>query len=149
MTDAEPRQPDTASARHADRYGEVPRAGRPWIPWALSIAVVVAGIGVAFLGYQKYGPKDIEAEGLGYQQIDDSTMTVRFKVTRKDPQQPIVCFVRVMSSDSAEIGRREVLIPPSDSGTVEMTTTVRSSSRPSAGNVYGCADQVPGYLRAG
>ncbi|MFC9893744.1 DUF4307 domain-containing protein [Nocardia sp. NPDC127579] len=137
----------TAAARHADRYGEVPRVRRPWIAVALSAAVVVAGVGVAALGYQKYGPKDIEAEGLGYQQIDDSTMTVRFKVTRKDPGQPVVCFVRVMSSDSAEIGRREVLIPPQEAGTVELTTTVRSSSRPSAGNVYGCTDQVPPYLR--
>ncbi|MEV0245092.1 DUF4307 domain-containing protein [Nocardia sp. NPDC050712] len=145
MTDAE----STAAARHADRYGKVQRVRRPWIPIVLSVLVVLAGVGVAFLGYQKYGPKDIEAEGLGYQQIDDSTMTVRFKVTRKDPGQPVVCFVRVMSSNSAEIGRREVLIPPSESGTLELTTTVRSSSRPSAGNVYGCADQVPGYLRAG
>ncbi|WP_194815434.1 DUF4307 domain-containing protein [Nocardia sp. XZ_19_385] len=147
MSDAERRQSEIASARHADRYGKIQRAGRPWIPWALSIAVVLAGVGVAFLGYQKYGPKDIEAEGLGYQQVDESTMTVRFKVTRKDPQQPVVCFVRVMSSKSEEIGRREVLIPGQDSGTVELTTTVKSSSRPSAGNVYGCTDQVPSYLK--
>ncbi|MGW0245330.1 DUF4307 domain-containing protein [Nocardia goodfellowii] len=146
MSDAE----STASARHADRYGKVPRPGRPWIPLVLSVLVVLAGVGVAFLGYQKYGPKDIEAEGLGYQQIDDSTMTVRFKVTRKDPGQAVVCFVRVMSSNSAEIGRREVLIPPQNRGsTVELTTTVKSSSRPSAGNVYGCTDAVPAYLRAG
>ncbi|WP_280256642.1 DUF4307 domain-containing protein [Nocardia abscessus] len=133
----------------ADRYGTRPRKRRRWVAPALGVVVVLAGLGVAYLGYQKYGPDDIEAEQLGYVVVDDSTMTIRLKVTRADPQRPAVCFVRAMARDGSELGRREVLVEPSGSGTVELTTVVRSSARPASGSVYACSDQVPGYLRAG
>lgn len=133
----------------ADRYGIRPRKPRRWVALALGVVVVLAGLGIAYLGYQKYGPDDIEAEQLGYVVLDDSTMTIRLKVTRADPERPVVCFVRAMARDGSELGRREVLIEPSGSGTVELTTVVRSSARPASGSVYACSDQVPGYLRAG
>ncbi|MCC3328989.1 DUF4307 domain-containing protein [Nocardia abscessus] len=133
----------------ADRYGTRPRKRRRWVAPALGVVVVLAGLGIAYLGYQKYGPDDIEAEQLGYVVVDDSTMTIRLKVTRADPQRPVVCFVRAMARDGSELGRREVLVEPSGSGTVELTTVVRSSARPASGSVYACSDQVPGYLRAG
>ncbi|MEV0059315.1 DUF4307 domain-containing protein [Nocardia sp. NPDC050718] len=137
-----------AAARHADRYGTKPPARRTWLLVVLGIGVLVAGVGVAFLGFQKYGPKAIETEQLGYVVVDDSTLTVRMKVTRDNPEQAVVCFVRAMDRDSAEVGRREVLVPGSDSTSVQVTTTVKSSARPSAGDIYGCTEQVPGYLRA-
>ncbi|WP_174189390.1 DUF4307 domain-containing protein [Nocardia barduliensis] len=133
----------------ADRYGTRPQRRRRWVAPALSAVVVLAGLGVAYLGYQKYGPDEIEAEQLGYVVVDDSTMTIRLKVTRADPRRPVVCFVRAMARDGSELGRREVLVEPSGSGTVELTTVVRSSARPASGSVYACSDQVPGYLRAG
>jgi hypothetical protein len=133
----------------ADRYGTRPPEPRRWIVPVLGVLVVLAGLGVAYLGYQKYGPEDIEAEQLGYVVVDDSTMTIRLKVTRADPERPVVCFVRAMARDGSELGRREVLVEPSSSGTVELTTVVRSSARPASGSVYACSDRVPGYLRAG
>ncbi|MGS2806442.1 DUF4307 domain-containing protein [Nocardia sp. MW-W600-9] len=136
-----------AAARHADRYGTKPPARRTWLLVVLGIGVLAAGLGVAYLGFQKYGPKAIETEQLGYVVVDDSTLTVRMKVTRDNPEQPVVCFVRAMDRDSAEVGRREVLVPGSDSTSVQVTTTVKSSARPSAGDIYGCTEQVPGYLR--
>ncbi|MBH0776028.1 DUF4307 domain-containing protein [Nocardia bovistercoris] len=142
-----------AQARRADRYGfdsgGSGRVRRRWIPVAIGVFVLVAGLGVAYLGFQKYGPRDIEAEQLGYTVVDDSTLSVHLKVTRADPTRPAVCFVRAMDRDGAEVGRREILLTASESGTVELTTVVRSSTRPSAGNVYGCSDRVPEYLRAG
>ncbi|WP_328405949.1 DUF4307 domain-containing protein [Nocardia sp. NBC_00403] len=140
---------DAAIERRADRYGTAPRRRPRWIPPVLGGVVVLLGLGVAYLGWQKYGPEDIEAEQLGYVVVDDSTLTVRMKITRNDPQQPVVCFVRAMDKDGTEVGRREVLVEPSDSGTIELSTTVRSSSRASAGSIYACSDQVPEYLRAG
>ncbi|MGO4616233.1 DUF4307 domain-containing protein [Nocardia sp. 2YAB30] len=137
------------SRRPADRYGRKTPVRRRWIPLVLGMLVVLAGLGVAYLGYQKYGPEDIDAEQLGYTVVDDSTMTIRLKVTRKDPAQPVVCFVRAMARDGSELGRREVLVEPSASGTVELTTIVRSSARPVSGSIYACSGQVPSYLRAG
>ena len=143
---------DTAPAtrqRPTDRYGTGPAVRRRWVPLVFGVVAVLAGLAVAYVGYQTYGPDEIETEQLGYTVVDDSTLTVRIKVTREDPGQPVVCFVRAMDRDSAEVGRREVLIEPSDSGTIEQTTTVRSSSRPAAGDIFGCSSTVPGYLRAG
>ncbi|MET7773476.1 DUF4307 domain-containing protein [Nocardia sp. NPDC005366] len=142
-----------AAARRADRYGttgrrDAPWTGGRWIAPLLGAIVLVAGLGVAYIAFQKYGPDDIDAEQLGYTVVDDSTLSIRMKVTRADPGLPVVCFVRAMDRDGAEVGRREVLITPSESGTVELTTTVRSSARPSAGNIYGCSDRVPEYLWA-
>ncbi|MFC4375531.1 DUF4307 domain-containing protein [Nocardia halotolerans] len=145
--------PDTAAttaaaaARHAERYGTKPPVRRRWLMVVLGVGVVVAGFAVAYLGFQKYGPKAIETEQLGYVVVDDSTLEVRIKVTRENPRQPVVCFVRAMSRDSAEVGRREVLVPASEHTSVQVRTTVESSTRPSAGDIYGCSEDVPGYLR--
>ncbi|MBB5912617.1 hypothetical protein BJY24_001484 [Nocardia transvalensis] len=146
MSEAPPAAP---ADRVADRYGTRPRRHRRWIPYALGAAVVLAGLIVSYAGYSKFGPKDIEPEQLGYSIVNDSTLDVHFKVTREHPDRPVVCFVRGMDSDQAEVGRREVLIPASTSGTVELTTTVRTTGRPAAGDIYGCSDKVPAYLRVG
>ncbi|MGN2635999.1 DUF4307 domain-containing protein [Nocardia takedensis] len=140
--------PAAGAARRADRYGAAAPRRRPWLPVAATAAVLVLGFGVAYLGFQKYGTRDVEAEQLGYTVVDDSTLSVRLKVTRDDPTRPAVCFVRAMDRDTVEVGRREILVTSSEHGTVEFTTEVRSSSRPSAGDVYGCSMHVPEYLRA-
>jgi hypothetical protein len=57
------------------------------------------------------------------------------------------CIVRARSKDGSETGRREVLIPPSDSPTVQVTTIVKSFQPPTIGDVYGCGTDVPSYLR--
>ncbi len=137
-----------ATDRVADRYGARPPRDRRRIAIALGAVVVLLGLGVAYLGYRQFGPQDIEPDQLGYAYVDDSTMDIHFKVTRKHPDQPVVCFVRTMDTDGAEVGRREVLIPPSTSGTVELTATVRSTARPANGNIYGCSGKVPQYLKA-
>ncbi|MBF6330825.1 DUF4307 domain-containing protein [Nocardia transvalensis] len=137
-----------AARRVADRYGQRPRRNRRWTAFALGAVVIVLGVVVAYVGYRQYGPKDIEPDQLGYTLVNDSTVEVHFKLTRKHPDRPVVCFVRAMDTDGAEVGRREVLIPASTSGTVELTTTVRSTARPANGNIYGCSGKVPPYLRA-
>ncbi|AYF72824.1 DUF4307 domain-containing protein [Nocardia yunnanensis] len=137
------------SERPADRYGIAPKKQRRWLPWALGAIVIAAGLGVSYLGYRTYGPQDIEPDRIGYSIIDDSTVSVDFKVTRKDPGTPVVCFVRAMDGDTDEVGRREILVPASDSGTVRVVTEIKTTRRAGAGNVYGCSDHVPAYLRAG
>lgn len=137
------------SERPADRYGVERRKTPRWLPFALTAAVIVLGTVVAYVGFKQYGPQDIEPERLGYTVVDDSTVSVEFKLTRDDPAKPVVCYVRAMDGDGSEVGRREVLVPASESGTVKLTTTLRTSARAGAGNVYGCSDQVPAYLRVG
>ncbi|GAB4588841.1 DUF4307 domain-containing protein [Nocardia sp. IFM 10818] len=115
----------------------------------LGAGVLIAGVIVAYLGYQQYGPKDIEPERIGYTVVDDSTVEVDFKLTRKNPETPVVCYVRALDADGVEVGRREVLVPASTDGTVRLTTVVKTIERAGAGNIYGCSEKVPAYLRAG
>ncbi|MEV0686086.1 DUF4307 domain-containing protein [Nocardia sp. NPDC050378] len=136
-----------SAARHAERYGTKPPVRRPWVLALLGVGVVVAGFVVAYLGFQKYGPKPIETEQLGYVVVDDSTLEMRVKVTRDEPRNAVVCFVRAMDRDGAEVGRREILVPGSEATSVQVSTTVKASSRPSAGDIYGCTEDVPSYLR--
>ncbi|MEU4316072.1 DUF4307 domain-containing protein [Nocardia sp. NPDC024068] len=144
--------PESAADRYADRYGRS-RGGRTNLRrWgaALTAVVVLAGIGVAYLGWKQFGPKDIESEQLGYTVIDDSSVELRIRLTRADPTQPVVCVVRAMARDLTEVGRREVVVEPSgEEETVRVDTVIETSEPPSSAAIYTCTDNVPGYLRTG
>ncbi|MGO9157988.1 DUF4307 domain-containing protein [Mycobacterium sp.] len=132
------------------RYGRprLSRRSRRRIAIALPVLIVAAGIVVAVLGYQRLGTSDVSGSLAGYQLIDDETASVTISVTRSNPSRPVDCIVRVRSKDGSETGRREVLVPPSDQATVQVTTTVKSFQRPVMADIYGCGTNVPGYLRS-
>jgi Domain of unknown function (DUF4307) len=133
------------------RYGRsrLSRASRRRITIALPVLIVAAGVVVALVGYQRLGTSDVSGSLAGYQVIDDETASVTISVTRSDPSRPADCIVRVRSKDGSETGRREVLVPPSDQSTVQVTTTVKSFQPPAMADIYGCGNNVPGYLRSG
>jgi hypothetical protein len=132
------------------RYGRprLSRGSRRRIVIALAVLVVAAGIVVAVVGYQRLGTSDVAGSLAGYQVIDSETASVTISVTRSDPSRPVDCIVRVRSKDGSETGRREVLVPPSDQATVQVTTTVKSFRPPVMADIYGCGTNVPGYLRS-
>ena len=131
------------------RYGRsrLSRVSRRRVIIVLSVLVVAAGIAVAFIGYQRLATSDVTGSLVGYRVIDNQTASVTISVTRSDPARPVDCIVRVRSEDGGETGRREVLVPPSDQATVQVTTTLKSSKPPVVADIYGCGTDVPGYLR--
>jgi hypothetical protein len=149
MTEA-PSQPFSESPvpRPESRYGRtrLSRKSRRRVVIALAVLVVVAGTAIAVVGYQRLGTGKVTGSLAGYQVIDDQTASVTISVTRADPSRPVDCIVRVRSKDGSETGRREVLVPPSDQATVQVTTTLKSSKPPVMADVYGCGTDVPGYL---
>jgi hypothetical protein len=136
--------------RPAARYGRqrLSSRSRRRLAIALFVLIVVAGVLIAFVGFQRLGTSDVKGELGGYQLIDDGTAEVTISVTRKDPSRPVVCIVRARSLDGSETGRREVLVPPSSQATVQVTAVVKTSDRPVVGDVYGCGTDVPAYLVA-
>jgi Domain of unknown function (DUF4307) len=126
----------------------LPRASRGRIVIALAVLGVVAGSVVAIIGYQRLGRSDVVGTLAGYELIDQETVSVTISVTRSDPSRPVDCIVRVRAKDGSESGRREVLVPAASEPTVQVTTIVKSSQPPAMGDVYGCGNDVPGYLRA-
>jgi hypothetical protein len=101
----------------------------------------------ALIGYQRLGSSDVKATLAGYRLIDDQTVSVTISVTRSDPSRPVDCIVRVRAKDGSETGRREVLVPPAQAATVQVTTIVKSNTPAVMGDVYGCGTDVPAYLR--
>ena len=136
--------------RPAARYGRqrLSRGSRRRLAIGLAVLVLLAGVAVAIVASQRLGRGDVQGELGGYQLVDGETLSVTIKVTRSDPSRPVVCIVRARAIDGSETGRREVLVPPSSQDTVTVTTVVKSTRRPVAGDVYGCGTDVPTYLVA-
>jgi hypothetical protein len=135
--------------RPESRYGRSRLSGlsRRTVVIALAVLAVLAGLAVAVVGYRRLATSDVTGSLAGYQVIDDETASVTISVTRSDPSRPVDCIVRVRARDGTETGRREVLVPPSEAATVQVTTTVKSSRPPMMADIYGCGTDVPGYLR--
>lgn len=112
----------------------------------LRLLVVVAGLGLAVVAYQRFEGAEVSSKAVGYEVLDGQTVSVTISVTRRDPSTPVACIVRARSRDGSETGRREVLVPGSADRTVQVTTTVKSYARPFVGDVYGCGTDVPAYL---
>jgi hypothetical protein len=140
---------ETPIPRPEARYGRsrLSRVSRRCVVIGLAVLVVAAGLVVAVIGYQRLGTSDVAGSLAGYQVIDNETVSVTISVTRSDPSRPVDCIVRVRAKDGSETGRREVLVPPSDQATVQVTTTVKSFRPPAMADIYGCGTDVPGYLR--
>lgn len=140
---------DNPISRPEARYGRsrLSRIPRRWVIVALGVLAVVAGLVVALIGYHRFGTSDVKGTMAGYRVIDDQTASITISVTRSDPSRPVDCIVRVRSQDGSETGRRELLVPPSDAATVQVTTTVKSFEPPVVADIYGCGTDVPAYLR--
>ena len=140
---------DTPTPRPEARYGRsrLSRASRRRVAIALGVLVIAAGVVIAVVGYQRLGTSDVKGSLAGYRVIDDQTAAITISVTRSDPSRPVDCIVRVRSKDGSETGRRELLVEGSQSATVQVTTTVKSSQPPVMADIYGCGTDVPAYLR--
>ncbi|HMT49361.1 DUF4307 domain-containing protein [Dietzia sp. UBA5065] len=107
-------------------------------------ALLVAGVVTM---YRLNATPDITGELFGVTVVDDGRTDLVVNVTRDDPATPVYCIVRAQDQTKGEVGRREVYVPPSESGTVQVETSVATFSRGFTGDVYGCGDDVPEYLR--
>lgn len=131
------------------RYGRprLSRRARRRVAIALGVLVAAAGIVIAVIGYQRISTSAVTGSLVGYRLVDDETASITISVTRSDPSRPVACIVRVRATNGSETGRRELLVPPSEATTVQVTTTVKSSQPPVMADVYGCGTEVPSYLR--
>jgi hypothetical protein len=136
--------------RPATRYGRqrLSKSGRRRVAIGMTLFIVVLGVVIATIGFQRLGTSEVKGELNAYQLLDDRTVEVTVGVTREDPSQPVVCIVRARSIDGSETGRREILVPPSTQATVQVKALVKTTRPAAVGDVYGCGTNVPGYLVA-
>lgn len=141
------RLPEGRYSRNAARSpGDAPNPKSRRRAILLSVLGAVAGLVVAFVGYRNLADKPVTGEVITFDVVNSSTVDMRFTVTRSDPAKAAVCIVRARSIDGSETGRREVYVPPSQETVLSLSTSVRTSAPPVAGDVYGCGATVPAYL---
>lgn len=141
---------DDSFSRPEARYGRnrLSRKSRRGVVIGLTVLVLALGVGIAVVAYRQIGSGPVKGTLAGYQVIDGETASVTISVYRTDPSRPVACIVRIRSKDGSETGRREVLVPPANQQTVQVTTTLKSSKPPAMADVYGCGADVPEYLRS-
>lgn len=108
--------------------------------------MLVAGLAIAFLGFNRFGDPEVSGEATGHQLLGSDSIAVQYTVTRKNPQDAVACVVRARARDGAEVGRREVIVPGADAVQVGARATVYTSRPAMIGEVYGCTTAVPPYL---
>lgn len=110
----------------------------------LVLALVAAG---AFTAYRLNATPSITGQVIVVTVVDDNRTDVVVDVTRDEPGTPVYCILRAQDQTKGEVGRREVYVPPSDEGTVRIEATIATTKRGVIGDVYGCGEDVPAYLR--
>jgi Domain of unknown function (DUF4307) len=134
--------------RPTARYGQqrLSASSRRRLVIGLTILIVLAGVALAMVAFQRLGTAPVKGELSSYKLLDNETVGITISVTRENPAQPVVCIVRARALDGSESGRRELLVAPSTARTVQVSTVVKSTKPPVVGDVYGCGTDVPAYL---
>lgn len=129
------------------RYGARARTRRrPVLRWLLTGTVLVVLTIASVVSYRNIGSAPIEGKQVAFEVLDESSVQITFQVRRDEPGRPVDCVVRARSEDGAEIGRKEVLVRPSEGTTTIEETVLRTSALATTGEVFGCTYNVPEYL---
>ena len=107
-------------------------------------AVIVAG---RVTVYRLNATPEISGEVTGVTVVDESVTEIVMTVTRDEPATPVYCIIRAQEQDKGEVGRREVYVPPSENATIQVEASIATSARAFMGDVYGCGEDIPAYLR--
>jgi len=137
MTQSQPAEPTLSADQQAlvrARYGAAQQ--RPW----LSI-VALAILGALFLGWVVWAgvqqaDQDVRWRTVGYFTSSDTSVTIEFDVF-KPAESTVICLVRALTIDSAEVGRAEVPVT-SPQADANVTYTLSVTERPNTAEVESC-----------
>ena len=130
----------TAPVFPPGRYGRR-RDGRRRVllPVVLAVSVGIAAVFLAVRLYSQYGDPTYDAQIVGWSDVTDRQMTIRFKV-RVPAGGSATCGLRARDYDGAEVGRRTVTVTARDSATiVDASEVVTTTARAAVGEVVRCA----------
>ncbi|MEJ5927516.1 DUF4307 domain-containing protein [Corynebacterium sp. H128] len=135
------------TSRPSANYGDTQRRGvvGPIIAIGAVLFVIALGV-VVFQYYQKVSAVTVSATTAGYERTDDNVLKVNVDVTRKNTDIPTYCIITAMNYDKAEVGRREIVIPPGGDSAARYPVEIPSRDVPVAAKVYGCSEKLPAHL---
>lgn len=124
----------TTAAELDERYGRT-RAGR--LPWIIGIAI--AALIVAAAGWMTVSGSmnSIDTDDLGYEVIDEHTVTVSFQLTAPQ-ERDIVCAVEALDESFAIVGWKIMEIPADDRHTQTFTERIPTVAEATTGLVNSC-----------
>ena len=125
----------------ADRYG---RSSAPRGPIRRNLGVIITSaviiVGVTIWGISTdvlgFGPKT-EARDLGYSNLTDSSITVKFELTAT-PGHEVACAIQAQNTAFAIVGWKVFVYPASDQRIRDFEETIKTSQPATTGLVYQC-----------
>jgi hypothetical protein len=130
----------TAPVFPPGRYGRR-RDGRRrlLLPALLALLVGIAAVFLVVRLYGQYGDPNYDAQIVGWSDVTDRQITIRFKV-RVPAGGSATCGLRARDFDGAEVGRRTVTVTAAQAATtIDASETVPTSARAVVGDVVRCA----------
>ena len=107
-------------------------------PIVFGVLVVLIAVLVAIRLYRQYGDPDYDSQIVGWTDVTDSQMTIRFTV-RVPPGGAASCLLRARSYEGTEVGSRTVTVSAhGNDRTVKASETVPTTARAAAGEVLRC-----------
>ncbi|MEU4244431.1 DUF4307 domain-containing protein [Actinoplanes sp. NPDC026619] len=121
------------------RYGRRREARRRRVlPIAALILVILGSLLVTYKLYQRYGQTDYQAQIVGWQEPNDTTMLIKFRVT-VPAGGAAECVLRARDFGGNEIGRRTVVVrAAAGQSSLEAEESVTTTVKGSVGDVLGC-----------
>lgn len=107
------------------------------------IAVALIFAGKYFLDKQKV---NASISYVTHEVLSDDEFRIWVDVTRNRPEEPAYCIVQAYDYDKAEVGRREVPLPPHSETNQRIAVDIDTTRRAVAGGVYGCSSEIPSYM---
>jgi len=129
----------TAPVFPPGRYGRRRDGRRRWlVPALLAVLVGFAAVFLVVRLYGQYGDPDYDAQIVGWSDVTDKQMTIRFTV-RVPAGASATCGLLARDYAAAEVGRRTVTVTAKDSATtIEASEVVTTTARAVAGEVVRC-----------
>jgi hypothetical protein len=121
------------------RYGRR-RDGRRHltVPVVFGVLLLLVSVLVAVRLYRQYGDPDYDAQIVGWTDVTDTQMTIKFTV-RVPAGAAASCLLRARSYDGVEVGSRTVTVTATGNGTtIEASETVPTTARAAVGDVLRC-----------
>lgn len=117
-----------------DRYGRTRRGRTPWIVGIAIAALLVGAFGWMTVTSQMSA---VDSDDLGYELVDDHSVTVRFQVTGVAGKD-VACVVEALDEEFGVVGWKVVEIPAADTHSQAVSATVPTVAAATTGLVNSC-----------
>jgi hypothetical protein len=117
------------------------RYGKPLVPKRTARVLIVVGAVVflavlTFVGV-RFADQPVTAKTVGYDHVDDDTITVTFQLTRR-PGQEVACTVQALNEGRAQVGFREVEVPGGAQRQLMQSVDIDTQGRAVSAEVISC-----------